>query len=392
MDSQEIISKDKQFIMSTYGRYDAVLTHGENAKVYDLDGKSYIDLTSGIGVNSLGYCDKDWADAISKQAMTLNHTSNLYFNEPCVMLAERLCELTGMSKVFFCNSGAEANECAIKLARKYSYDKYGEDRNTIVSLVNSFHGRTIATLSATGQDVFHDYFFPFVDNHEYLEANKLNAIDKALHNKVCAVIIELIQGESGVNVLNAEFVKRLRKLTYERDIILIVDEVQTGIGRTGYLTACEYFNVIPDVITLAKGLGGGLPIGCCLANNKLSGVFVKGNHGTTFGGNPIVCAGALAVLDKVSDKYFLMKVQSNGKCIVDFFNDVINVVGITGVGLMVGIEIMNKTAQQAVQEAFEQGVLVLTAKNKIRLLPPLTIDFGDLLTGLKILKNIIENK
>lgn len=391
MNSQEIKNKDNQYIMHTYGRHDLVITSGEKAVAYDAEGNKYIDFTSGIGVNSLGYCDADWVRAVAEQAAKLNHTSNLYYTEPAALLAEKLCKTTDMANCFMSNSGAEANECALKLARKYSYDKYGAGRNTVVSLVNSFHGRTMATLTATGQDCFHDFYFPFLPSHEYVVANNAKLLDKALHKNVCAVIVELIQGEGGVNPLNKDYVAQLRKLTAQRDIILIVDEVQTGVGRTGYFTACEAYNLQPDVITLAKGLGGGLPIGCTLASEKLANVFSKGNHGTTYGGNPIVCAGALAVMDKVTDSYFLMKVRSNECCILDYFSNMKNVVSVSGMGIMIGVEIVGKTAQQVASEALKRGLLVLTAKEKIRLLPPLTIDFAELLEGLKILKTIIES-
>ena len=295
-----IIEQTQEHIMSTYGRSAVVLKQGSGAVCEDAEQKRYIDFGSGIGTTSLGFCDEEWADAVCAQVRTLQHTSNLFYHAPQAELAAKLCELTGYSKVFYGNSGAEANECAIKLARKYSFDKYGKGRHTIITLVNSFHGRTMATLSATGQDVFHNYFFPFVEGFRYVKANDIADLQANLDDTVCAIMLEYIQGEGGVRMLDAEFVAEIRRICDEKDILMIADEVQTGIGRTGKLLAGEHFGCKADVTTLAKGLAGGLPIGACLANEKCADVLDKGSHGSTFGGNPVSCAGAVKVLEKMS--------------------------------------------------------------------------------------------
>ena len=283
--------------MHTYGRYDVSLKSGKGATAYDEDGKKYIDVSSGIGVNSLGYCEDGWAETVSAQAKTIQHMSNYFYSEQASNLAEKLCTLTGLSKVCFGNSGAEANECAIKIARKYSFDKYGADRNEIITLRDSFHGRTVTTLSATGQDVFHNFFFPFTQGFKYVQANDLELLKSEINDKTCAVMLEVIQGEGGVNILDKTYVQSLVKLCNEKDILVIIDEVQTGIGRTGKLFAFENYGISPDLVTVAKGLGGGLPIGLCMCNEKLKDVMTPSTHGTTFGANPVVCAGANSVLD-----------------------------------------------------------------------------------------------
>lgn len=311
--------KDSQYIMHTYGRYNVALKSGKGATAYDEDGKKYVDVASGIGVNSLGWCEDGWVKAVSEQANTIQHMSNYFYCPQASNLAEKLCTLTGFSKVCFGNSGAEANECAIKVARKYSFDKYGADRNEIITLNNSFHGRTVTTLSATGQDVFHNYFFPFTQGFSYVDANDMNALENAVTDKTCAVMLELIQGEGGVNILDKDYVQSLVKFCNEKDILVIVDEVQTGAGRTGKLFAFQNFEVKPDIFTVAKGIGGGLPIGLCVCGEKLKDVMSPSTHGTTFGANPVVCAGANYVLDKISKPEFLSEVESNGKYIEPFY-------------------------------------------------------------------------
>ena len=295
------IENFNQHVMPTYGRYDVVLDNGNGRNCVDENGKQYIDFGSGIGTNSLGYCDKDWQDAVCNQVRSLQHTSNYYYTKVQADFASKLCEITGYSKMFFGNSGAEANECAIKLARKYSFDKYGKGRSTIITLRNSFHGRTLCTLSATGQDVFHNYFFPFVEGFVNAEANDIEDLKSKLDDTVCAVMLEFIQGEGGVNLLSKDYVKQVFEICHEKDIMIIADEVQTGVGRTGRFLASQNFGVIPDVTTLAKGIAGGLPMGVCLATEKYADVLSKGMHGSTFGGNPVCCAGGLVVLNKVSN-------------------------------------------------------------------------------------------
>ena len=275
--------KDLQYIMHTYGRYDVALKSGKGAVAYDEDGKRYIDVSSGIGVNSLGYCDDGWVKAVCAQAGTIQHMSNYFYSQQASDLAERLCTLTGLAKVCFGNSGAEANECAVKIARKYSFDKYGDGRNEIVTLQNSFHGRTVTTLAATGQEVFHNFFFPFTEGFRYAEPDNLDSLQAAVTDKTCAVMIEVVQGEGGVNILDKDYVKALAAFCAERDILLIVDEVQTGVGRTGKLFAYEHYDIQPDLITIAKGIGGGLPIGICACAGKLRDVMTPSTHGSTFG-------------------------------------------------------------------------------------------------------------
>ena len=317
--------------------------------------------------------------------------SNLYYTEPCANLAEILCTRTGMKKVFFSNSGAESNEGAIKLARKYSFDRYGEGRGTIITLKNSFHGRTMMTLTATGQDVFHNYFFPFPTGFAYAAANDLDDLKSKLDGTVCAVMIELVQGEGGVCALDYAYVQALAKLCQEQDILLIADEVQTGVGRTGTFLASEQFGIHPNVTTLAKGLGGGLPIGCCLADEKCADVMGPSSHGSTFGGNPVVCAGANAVLDQVTADGFLTEVQEKAAYIREAVSQCSDVAEVTGLGLMIGIRLKTKNAHDILVQAREQGLLVLTAKENVRLLPPLTITKEELDQGLKILMPLLES-
>lgn len=384
--------KDLQYIMHTYGRYDVALKSGKGATAYDEDGKKYIDVSSGIGVNSLGYCDEGWVNAVSQQAGTIQHMSNYFYSEQASNLAEKLCTITGLAKVCFGNSGAEANECAIKLARKYSFDKYGADRNEIITLKNSFHGRTVTTLSATGQDIFHNYFFPFTEGFLHAEANDIDALKNAVTDKTCAVMFEVIQGEGGVNILDKEYVQSLVKFCNEKDILVIIDEVQTGVGRTGKLFAFENFDVKPDLITVAKGIGGGLPIGLCMCNDKLKDVLSPSTHGTTFGANPVVCAGANYVLDKVSDPKFLEEVNAKGAYLEEKLSKLDDVKSVRRMGLMVGIELKDGDVHDIAIKCVENGLLIITAKSLLRMLPPLTISYEEIDSAVEILeKTLAEN-
>ncbi len=386
MSNFDIISaKDKDYVANTYGRFPVAIKEGKGALCKDFDGKEYIDFSSGIGVNSLGFCNEGWVSAVTKQLTTLQHISNLYYTEPCINAAKLLCEKTGMKKVFFSNSGAESNEGAIKCARKYSYMKYGEGRNKVITLVNSFHGRTVTTLAATGQDVFHKYFFPFTEGFEYAPANDIDALRKALDGSVCAVMMELIQGEGGVMPLDKAYVKEVEALCKEKDIILIVDEVQTGVGRTGKLFCFQNYDITPDVVTTAKGIGGGLPLGCVMFSEKTENVLVAGDHATTFGGNPVATAGAEYIL-KTMDDSFLDEVKAKGEYMREKILRMPHVVGIDGLGLMMGIRLdEGKVSSDVVRKGIEKGVLLLTAKAKVRLLPPLNITYDEIDRGLHAL-------
>ncbi len=388
------IEKFNEHIMPTYGRFDVVLDSGKERLACDENGKKYIDFGSGIGTNSLGFCDDEWAEAVSKQAHSIQHTSNYYYTKVSADFAQTLTESTGYSKIFFGNSGAEANECAIKLARKYSFDKYGKGRHNIITLLNSFHGRTLCTLSATGQDSFHNYFFPFVEGFINTPANDIDALVKTLdENKdtVCAVMFECIQGEGGVIPLDKDFVKAIADECAKRDILTICDEVQTGVGRTGKFLACEHYGIKPDIVTLAKGLAGGVPIGVCMANEKCCDVLSKGMHGSTFGGNPISCAGGNVVLKRVLDDNFLDEVAQKGEYIKTELCKINEVDGVDGLGLMLGIRLKTKKAADVCRECLDNGLLVLTAKEKLRLLPPLNITKDEIDKGLSILKNILDS-
>ncbi|MBE6851711.1 MAG: aspartate aminotransferase family protein [Ruminococcus sp.] len=386
----DTIEMTQQHIMSTYGRSNLVLESGNGATCEDAVKRKYIDFGSGIGTTSLGFCDPDWTDAVCAQVKKLQHTSNLFYHEPQAELAQMLCEMTGYSKVFYGNSGAEANECAIKLARKYSFDKYGKGRHTIITLVNSFHGRTLATLSATGQDVFHNFFFPFVEGFRYVKANDIEDLHANLDDSVCAIMVEYIQGEGGVKPLHAEFVAEIRRICDEKDILMIADEVQTGIGRTGKLLAGEHFGCKADVTTLAKGLAGGLPIGACLANEKCADVLDKGSHGSTFGGNPVACAGAVAVLKKMSQADMMQSIIEKSDYIRSQLAAIDEVSEVSGKGMMIGIALKTKNAADVLQECLKNGLLVLTAKDRVRLLPPLTIGMDEVTEGMKILCKVLE--
>lgn len=381
--------KDSKYIMHTYGRYNVALKSGKGAAAFDEDGKRYIDVSSGIGVNSLGYCDEGWVNAITAQANTVQHVSNYFYNEQPSNLAEKLCTLTGLSKACFGNSGAEANECAIKVARKYSFDRYGEGRNVILTLKNSFHGRTVTTLSATGQDVFHNFFFPFTEGFKYAEANNLDDVKNNIDEKVCAVMIEVVQGEGGVVILDKEFVQGVARICKASDILLIIDEVQTGIGRTGKLFAYQHYGVKPDLVTMAKGLGGGLPIGVCLCGEKLDSVMSPSTHGTTFGANPVVCAGANYVIDKISDEAFLNSVEEKGAYLEKKLLALDEVKSVNRLGLMVGIEI-DGDAHDMAEKCVANGLLIITAKALLRMLPPLTITAEELDEAVTILEKTLK--
>ncbi|WP_308780264.1 aspartate aminotransferase family protein [uncultured Clostridium sp.] len=378
-------------LMSTYSYLPVNLVKGDGSYLFDDKGNKYLDFTSGIGVNSLGYGNPDWVKAITDAAGSLQHISNIFLNSTTLKLAEELIKKTNMCKVFFSNSGAEANEGAIKLARKYSFDKYGLNRNKVLTLNNSFHGRTLAALTATGQDKFHNYFFPFPEGFDYFEANNITDFKNKLSSDVCAVMMEAIQGEGGVNPLNKDFVDEVYKICKENDIILIFDEVQCGIGRTGKVFGFQYFHIQPDIVTMAKGLGAGLPIGGLLCNKKLSEVFNPGDHGTTFGGNPVACSGALVVLDKICNEDMLNEIKEKGEYLMQLLKDIKSplIKDIRGKGLMIGVEVAT-TPSEIQKKALEKGLLVLTAgKNVIRLLPPLIISKEEIKEGVKILQETI---
>ena len=384
MDSEKVIKRDNEYVLHTYARNPIVLEKGHGLYAEGPEGQKYLDFTSGIGVNSLGYCDMTWAEAVSGQAHKLQHTSNLYYTAPCGKLAKKLCKRTGMSRVFFGNSGAEANEGAIKAARKYSFDKYGADRYNVITLVNSFHGRTIATLTATGQGVFHNYFGPFNEGFQYVKAGDIDALTEMVDRHTCAVMLELVQGEGGVVALDPEYVQAVRALCDEKDLVLIVDEVQTGVGRTGTFLCCEHYNLQPDVVTLAKGLGGGLPIGAVLMNEKVAAGMGPSSHGSTFGGNPVVCAGANVVVDRM-DASFLANVNERAVQLRTGLEKLPRVKSLSGIGLMVGIEFLEGIkAADVLAACREKGLLVLTAKTRLRLLPPLTLTAHDVEMALDI--------
>ena len=384
------IEQFNKYVMPSYGRYDLVLDSGSGRQAVDENGKEYIDFGSGIGTNSLGYCNENWVRAICDQAHKIQHTSNYYYTKVQADFAKALCETAGYTDMFFGNSGAEANECAIKIARKYSFDKYGKGRSNIITLVNSFHGRTLCTLSATGQDVFHNYFFPFVEGFVNVEANNIEDLRAKLDDTVCAVMFEYIQGEGGVMALQQEFVDEIYKLCAEKDVLTIADEVQTGVGRTGKFLAGDNFGKKADLTTLAKGLAGGVPIGVCLSGEKCAKVLTAGTHGSTFGGNPISCAGGLAVLETVNKPGFLDEVARKGAYIREKLLTSPEVASVSGMGLMIGIELKNKKAGDVVKAALDKGLLLLTAKTKIRLLPPLTITYEEIDKGLEILLGLLN--
>lgn len=384
----DIRTMDQTYIANTYDRYEPVLVSGSGSEVYDETGKRYIDLGTGIAVNAFGVADPVWAAAVAEQAGRLQHACNKYYTGPQALLAERLCQRTGMKKVFFGNSGAEANECAIKIARKYGSDRYGAARPNLVTLENSFHGRTIATLAATGQAAMHRHFGPFPEGFRYAPANDIAAMERLLDGTVCGVLIELIQGEGGVNVLDVAYVRALEQLCRERDVLFMIDEVQTGNGRTGALYAYQLYGVEPDVVTTAKGLAGGLPIGAAFIGARAEHVLGSGDHGSTFGGNPVCTAAALSILDRIDDA-LLSQVREKGDYLRGALLQMRGVKSVSGLGLMLGVE-TEKPAAQVVEACMARGVLTLTAKNKVRLLPALNIPVELLEEAVAIMKGVLE--
>ncbi len=394
MTSEQIKALDREHTMQTYGRFDVTIDHGVGATLYTPEGDAYIDFASGLGVSSVGYANPVWLNAVTTQAAKLQHISNLYYSEPYARLAETLCRRTGMANVFFANGGGEANEGMIKLARKYSFDRYGTGRATIITLVNSFHGRTITTLNATGQEVFHNYFFPFTEGFRYAEANSIESVKAQAGDDVCAVMMELVQGEGGVMPLDQQFVAEVKALCEANDWLLLVDEVQTGIGRTGTMFAFQQYDLIPDACSFAKGVAGGLPMAGVMANEKTRNVLTPGTHATTFGGNPVAAAAGLAV-QEILDDTTLAQVTEKGAYIraqIEGFGSPA-VSGTRGRGLMIGITLNEGYVNRELAVRMNaKGLLVLTAgQNVIRLLPPLTISADELDAGLAIMKDVLIN-
>lgn len=389
MNSNEIKTLDKERIVSTYNRYDLVADSGKGACCISADGKRYLDFTAGIGVNSLGFCDEGWIKAVTEQLNKLQHVSNLYYTEPQVRVASMLTDRTGLKKVFFGNSGAEANETAIKTARKYGTVNKGENVNRIITLNNSFHGRTMAAITATGQEDYHKFFTPFVEGFDYCDANDTGQLDRMADENTCAVMMEVIQGEGGVLDLDMDFVRSAEKICRERDILLIIDEVQTGIGRTGKLFAYEHFGINPDMVTFAKGIGGGLPLGGVIFGEKCCDVLEPGNHGTTYGGNPVACAGAVEVLSRI-DGDFLAAVAAKGEYLREKLLKIPAVKSVSGMGLMIGVEIEGTEAAQAVKDALKAGLMILTAKDRIRMLPPLTVTREEIDECVSVLSGVLS--
>ncbi len=383
-----VIERDKKYIAGTYNRFPISIVGGKGSVVFDENGKRYIDMGSGIGVTSFGIADDEWVDAVTKQLNAVQHMSNLYYTSPCSELAQLLCDRTGFKKVFFSNSGAEANECAIKVARKYTEDKYGDKSAVIVTLANSFHGRTITTLAATGQDHYHELFQPLTKGFCHIDAGtelyELEAV--AAHSRIAAVMIECVQGEGGVNAIDRSFAKQLSEFCHNRDILLIVDEVQTGNGRTGKLYSYMNYGIEPDIVTTAKGLGGGLPIGAVLLGDKVENTLGFGDHGSTFGGNPVACAGAISIMNRL-DEAFLNSVEEKGKMIFEALNGADGIESVSGMGLMIGIKTV-KPAAEIIKACMEKGVLCLTAKDKVRLLPALNIPNDVLAEAIEIIKAV----
>lgn len=376
---------DKEFVAGTYNRFPIEIAYGKGSLVYDTKGKEYIDMGSGIGVTAFGIADSMWNEAVTQQINKVQHMSNLYYTEPQALLAKALCQKTGMKKVFFSNSGAEANECAIKVARKYASDKKGEDYYTIITLENSFHGRTITTLAATGQEHYHKQFCPLTSGFVHTPANDVKKLEETVKaNKVAAIMIECVQGEGGVIPLEKDFVEKIAQLAEKEDFLIIVDEVQTGNGRTGKLYGYMNFNLKPDIISTAKGLGGGLPIGAALLGEKVQNVLGFGDHGSTYGGNPVCAAGALTVINRLTDD-FLKEVREKSQYVFSALENQKGIEKVTGMGLMIGIK-TEKPAADVVKLAMENGVLCLTAKDKVRLLPALNIPFEQLKTAIEIIK------
>ena len=376
---------DSKYVAGTYGRFQVEIVSGKGSIVYDENGKEYIDMGSGIGVTAFGLCDDEWIAAVTAQLNKLQHMSNLYYTEPCARLAELLCEKSGMSKVFFGNSGAEANECAIKVARKYAAEKKGDEYYKIITLENSFHGRTLTTLAATGQEHFHKLFTPLTDGFIHTPANDIDALKKTVaENKVAAIMMECVQGEGGVLPVSEEFMKAAAEIAEKEDILIIIDEVQTGNGRTGKMYAYMHYGIKPDVVTTAKGLGGGLPIGACMMSSKVENVLGKGDHGSTYGGNPVCSAGAVNIIERIDDK-LLSEVEAKSKYVFDAFEGAEGVEAVSGKGLMIGIKTV-KPAAEVLKTCMENGVLCLTAKDKVRLLPALNIPMDVLERAVDVIK------
>ena len=391
MTFEEIKTLDSQYVMPSYSRFPVAVDHGKGATIWDVNGREYIDFTSGIGVCSLGYADEGWVEAVTNQAKKLAHISNLFYAEPYAALAEKLCTRAGMCSVFFSNSGAEGNEGLIKLARKWSFDKYGKGRGTVITLRNSFHGRTITTLAATGQDKFHNYFFPFTEGFRYADANDIDSVEAVAGHDVCAVMMELIQGEGGVLPLDREFVQKVAALCAKRDWLLLIDEVQTGVGRTGSLFAYQQYGIQPDAVSFAKGIAGGLPFGGVMAGEKCKAVFTSGTHGTTFGGNPVAAAAAGYVLDRIDDA-FLAQVREKGAYLREQIEALsVPCLGRTrGLGMMIGIEVKEGwTNKELANKLIDSGLLILTAGPSLRLLPPLVITYEEMDKGLGIMKTVL---
>ena len=378
---------DHQYVASTYARFPICLTKGSGSRVIDENGKEYIDLGTGIAVNGFGVCDAEWIAAVTEQLNKIQHTSNLYYSEPCARLAEQLCLRTGMKKVFFSNSGAEANECAIKVARKYGEITKGEEYTTIITLKDSFHGRTLTTLAATGQDVFHKDFLPLTDGFVYAEANNVEDVKRlAETTPCCAIMFEVVQGEGGVRPLTAEFLRGVEAIAKEQNLLLIADEVQIGNGRSGQLYGYMNFDLTPDIVSTAKGIGGGLPLGATLLGEKVKDVLGAGMHGSTFGGNPVCCAGALNILSRM-DEALLQGVRERSQYIFDELSGSKGIKSVSGLGLMIGVE-CEKDASEVIAACREKGVLVIKAKHKVRLLPALNIDMSDLKQAISVLKEV----
>ncbi|MGM9652533.1 MAG: aminotransferase class III-fold pyridoxal phosphate-dependent enzyme [Eubacteriales bacterium] len=385
MDIKEL---DNQYVAHTYARFPVAFVSGHGSILTDDTGRDYIDLGTGIAVNVFGVADPEWQAAVTAQLAALPHASNLYYTEPCARLAELLCTRTGLKRVFFSNSGAEANECAIKAARLYSFLKYGEGRHTIVTLKNSFHGRTLATLAATGQDVFHTKFGPFPEGFAYADPTDAADVIRLIgETNACAVMMEMVQGEGGVYPLAPDFVKTVAESAAAHDVLLIIDEVQTGNGRTGALYAYMNYGVTPDIVSTAKGIGGGLPLGATMLGEKLADVYTPGTHGSTFGGNPAACAGALSILSRIDDA-LLAGVRERSDCIFRALSGAPGVESISGMGLMIGVK-CTKSAREVIDGCLARGVVVLSAKEKVRLLPALNIPMDTLQTAVSILKEVI---
>ena len=389
MTFQHIKDQDQAYILHTYGRVDAALVKGRNARAWDVDGKEYIDFTAGIGVNALGYSDPEWTAAVAEQAGKIQHMCNYYYCPENTALAQELSQASGMAKAFFCNSGAEANECAVKVARKY-----GEKRGAykIVTLINSFHGRTLTTLAATGQADFHRDFLPLTEGFLYAQAGDLAGVEALLDGSVCAVMLEMVQGEGGVIPMDEDFVKGLAQLCREKDVLLVIDEVQTGVGRTGFFYAYQGYGVQPDVVTTAKGIAGGLPMGACLVSERLGEILKPGQQGSTFGGNPIASAAARVVVRRVSDPAFLEDVRKKGAYLKEKLEAMPQVEYVRGRGLMLGVKLKEKDAHEVLVRCAREGLLILTAKELVRFLPPLTIPQEDMDQGLAIFQRVLEQE